>query len=219
VKHVLAAIVVLLALAGAARPALALPPEGPAAEAEHGGHEAGSEGAHEHYHPLDTGALFVQIFGFVILFGMLAYWVFPPVSEALGRRRAAIAKRFDDLERGLDQAAGGKRRAESELQNAERRSLDRMAEATKEGARLREELVEEGTSLAAKIHAKARVEAAIERAKLMLELRNEVVDVGFRAAEAVIREAMDEETQDRLVASFIDGLDAIPGLDGRKGAG
>lgn len=209
---------VLLALRGPVlaqeHPGAAPPGAEHSGDAEKGGHEGHAGGHAEHYHPLDPGALFVQFLGFAILFGILAYYVFPILGDALAKRREGIKKTFDDLERALDEAHRAKKKAEADLQAAERGSIDRLAQATKEGARLREELADEGTSQATKILHKAKIEAAVERAKLVLELRNEVVDLGLRAAEAVIREAMDAETQERLVAAFLDDVEAIPAEKG-----
>lgn len=188
---------------------------GEEAEAPEGGHAEG-EAAHEHYHPLDTGALFVQVLGFAILFGVLAYFAFPPAAEALGRRRERIRKTFEDLERERGAAERAKRDAETQLQQAERSSLERMEQAVREGVRLREELVAEGTALADQVHRKSQVEAAIERAKLSIELRNEVVALGFDAAEEVIRASMTDEVQAALVASFLDGLDGLSARGGKR---
>jgi F-type H+-transporting ATPase subunit b len=206
--------VLVLLLVFGARAALAderhgeLIPESPGAGAGEHAEEAGGDSA-EHYHPLDIRALFVQFLGFAILAAILGYFVVPSLAEALGARREKIRATFDGLERDRREAVEGAKAAEQQLSQAERTSIERIEQARREGGELREALVAEADEAAAKIVQKARTEAQIERAKMLLELRNEVVDVGFRAAESVIRATMDRETQSRLVERFLDDLDAV----------
>lgn len=214
------AIVLALALGLALEPLPApaqehMPPERPAGDrgevpGAHGEKEhAGGEAHGGHYHDIDLGAIGVQALGFAILFGILAYFAFPFVGDKLNARRRQIADTFDDLERRIDVAKKGKLDAETKLKEAERGSLARMEQAMKEGVRLRDQLLAEADEQAAKIAHKAKVEGAIERAKMLIELRNQVVEVGFAAAEAAIRETMDRETQKRLVERFLDDLEAL----------
>ena len=49
-------------------------------------------------------------------------------------------------------------------------------------------------------------EAEIEHQKMLLTLRNEVVDVSFSAAEKVLQQTVNREVQDALVERFLEDL-------------
>jgi F-type H+-transporting ATPase subunit b len=163
----------------------------------------------DHYHGLDVRALGVQLLGFTILAIILARYAVPPLAAALRARRERIRQGFAELEAEERTLTTGKAQAEAKLKDADRTAGERLERAFREGAELRDTLVREGEEAALKVGKKAKVEVEIERQKVRLALRNEVVSLSFRAAEGVLREAVDRATQDRLVDEFLAELDAV----------
>ena len=160
---------------------------------------------------IDIRALTVQIIGFVILAVILAKYAVPPAVAALRARSDRIRDELDALDREERAAAEAKSKAESGLKDVERTSIERMERAVKEGAELRDQLVREGDEGAEKVRYKAKLEIEIERQKMMLELRNEVVELSFEAAARVAKTVVDKETQDRLVDQFVENLESVAG--------
>ncbi len=203
-------VVVVVALAAAlAGPAagLARAEDKPAG----GGHGAAPEAAphDDHYHPMDLRAVAVQTLGFAILAILLGKFAIPILGKALRDRRDKIRDTLEGLERDEKSAVAAKSEAEARLKDVERGAADRIERALQEGHQLREQLTREGEEQAGKIAYKAKLEAEIERQKMLLELRNEVVDVAFSAARMVAAQAVDRQTQDALVDRYIDDLDDV----------
>jgi F-type H+-transporting ATPase subunit b len=197
----LAAMVLFLAAAGTAHAREEHPPGPPVP-----GH-AGEEGHKApHYHPRDDRAVLVQFIGFTILGLILVRFVFPLLGDALRKRREGIREGLETLERDEAKLHALKSASEKGVQDAERASLDRMQQAVKDGAAMKEQLIVEGDEAARKIAHKAKLEQEIERQKMVLELRNEVVDLSFTAAAGLLRTTVDRETQDKLVNDFLNEL-------------
>ncbi|RME76021.1 MAG: hypothetical protein D6776_02000 [Planctomycetota bacterium] len=179
-----------------------------AARAAETAHEAGAhaEGAH---HGLSPDALIVQFLGFAILVVVLVVWVFPVIGKALRARSERIERGFGELEDRQRTAREQLEQTERELAQIEARSLERMQQAEAEGIRLRDELVREGEQAARRIVERGQVEAHIERAKMVLDLRNEVVEICFAAAERVVAQQIGEAEQAALLERFFQELEGM----------
>lgn len=213
----------LVALSGASHAEKALEPEAeaPAAhEPEAGAHGAAAgahgEGAH---HGMNFEALIVQALGFTILVVLLGKFAVPVILRLLRGRQERIRTTFDELEGGVRDLDAKKSDLAARLRTIENEAEDRKGKAFVEGAALRESLVAEGEETAVQILSKAKLEGELEHDAMLIAFRKLFVSFTFDGAEAVVRDVMDEKTQDALVDRFLDAFDdAAPRMAASIGA-
>ncbi|GIW71953.1 MAG: hypothetical protein KatS3mg102_1495 [Planctomycetota bacterium] len=197
-RAVRAALAVWAVLAAAAPLAAALPAGAVPAAVAGGGHVGP-----------DLRAVVVQLLGLLIIAVILFVWVFPLLGRLLARRREGIAEGFRTLEQRREQAQQGAAAARRQLAEAERHSLELIQQAERRGVELREQLVREGTTAADHLLKRARLEAEIERAKMLFDTRNEVVQLSLQAAAEALASRVDEAAQQALLERFFAELDAL----------
>jgi F-type H+-transporting ATPase subunit b len=168
---------------------------------------AAAEGG-EH-HGVDLNAVIVQFLGFAVLALILIVWVVPIIAKALRGRSEGIAKTFTELDERKASAQQAAQDAETGLRDVETWSLERFKEAEASGLHLRNELEREGNTGARRIVDRAKLEAHIERAKMVLDTRNEVVHLTFDAVRRVLDEKVDAAAQDALLDRFFEELDEL----------
>ena len=71
---------------------------------------------------------------------------------------------------------------------------------------MREELVSKGRAEQEELLVRARREIGLERDKAVVELRREAVELSIAAASKVLERNLDNATDRRLVADFLQGL-------------
>jgi len=169
--------------------------------------------------PLDE--LIIGTLAFLIVFGLLARFVFPRVAKTLDERTAAIE--------------GGIKRAE-ETQEEAQRTLEsyraQLAEARHEAAQIRERAREEGAAIIAELREQAQAEARritqaanqqieADRERAVVQLRAEIGELATELAGRIVGEALaDDARQRRVIDRFLDELETASAEPaGRAGAG
>ena len=163
-----------------------------------------------------NGTFFVELIAFVIMFGILAKYVVPPINRAMTNRQDAIRQQFEELDQAKEEANSAKL-AELEAQ---------LADARHEAARIREEAREQGAAIVAEMreqaqteagriveHGKAQIEA--ERQQAVTSLRAEVGTLATNLAGRIVGESLDDDDrQGRVVERFLAELETPPGTPG-----
>ena len=185
----------------------------PAAESEAqevGGEEDGIEGVSEEAeatNPLvplgiNTGFLLAQILNFLLLFGLLTFFLWRPLMNMLDSRSTKIQKGLEDAAA----AANARRNAETEAEKilaAARADASRVVEE----ARARGEEVARGVEAQARtdaeaIRAEARARATDERDRQLADLRTQVASIAIAVSQRLIGESLDEKRQQALINDF-----------------
>lgn len=145
---------------------------------------------------------------FFIVVGLLVWKAGPAIKNAWNGR-------IERIEGELDAAADARQSAEAELNGVR----DRIANVDTERQRIVDEARQTAATLKAQLIERAQAEAAevaqrstsdIEAAKAqaLADLRSEVGALAMGAAEEVVRESLDAETQRSLVESYISRVGA-----------
>jgi F-type H+-transporting ATPase subunit b len=154
--------------------------------------------------------ILTHIVGFLIALWILRRFAWGPLLGVLEERRRKIKSDFD--------AAAGKRREAEEtadryaarLKDIETEARQKIQEAIAEGRRMAGEIREEARSEAHRIIEKARADLQRDLAKARVELKDQIVGMTVTATERIIRQSLDQEGQRRLIARFVDELEAAP---------
>lgn len=151
----------------------------------------------------NTGLMFWTLLIFIVLLVILSRFAFKPLTAAVEAREAALEKAIEDAKRDREEAA--------KLLEEQRRALDAaradaqrvIAEARTTGEKLRNEMLEQTKHQQQEMLERARVEIENERRRAIADLRREAVDLALVGASKVIERNLDNETNRRLVESFL----------------
>jgi F-type H+-transporting ATPase subunit b len=157
--------------------------------------------ADESNNPLlpNLAELVVGTLAFLIMFGFLAWKVFPRIS-------ATYAERADRIEGGIQRAE----RAQAEANAALEEYRQQLADARHEASQLREEARAQGQAIVDEMRARAQEEAerivarghevvAAERQQAIVALRSEVGRLAVELAGRIVGESLEDEARQRRV--------------------
>lgn len=161
---------------------------------------------------LPNGTFIVEVIAFLLMLGVLAKWVVPPINKAITARQEGIRKQFADLEQ-----------AKADARAAEEKYKGHLVEARHEAARIREQAREEGAAIIAEMRGQAQAESdrilkhahlqvEAERQQVIHQLRTQVGSMATTLAGRIVGESLEDDArQSRTVERFIASLESTSG--------
>ena len=163
---------------------------------------AGGEGGHA-----DGGALLKDFlyrsFNFVILVGLLAYFVSKPIRKGLAARSEGIEKSLADAEAARSEAEARFAEYDAKLSRAAQEIAEISAGIRREGELERDRIVANAREVAEKIKAEAERTAENEIARARAELRREAAKLAIELAEELLKKNFTSEDHERLVNEYM----------------
>ena len=135
-----------------------------------------------------NATLFAQTVVFLILAWFTMKFVWPPLIKAIDERAKKIAD-------GLAAADKGK----AELDAANKRSTQALAEARDEGAKRIADAEKRAMAVADEIKAQAQAEAENQAVKVRESLREEVAGLAVKGAEQILKREVDAKAHADLL--------------------
>jgi F-type H+-transporting ATPase subunit b len=151
--------------------------------------------------------LLVNIAGFLVVWWILARFVFGPVREIKAAREKEVADHLEAAEQQRHQMQAMRQEYEQRLALIEQEARDRIEEATRQAHLARDHILADARAQADRLISRGHAEIAREREKAMVELRDQVVDLAIDAAESVLRASLDEARHRQLARDFLDELE------------
>ena len=153
---------------------------------------------------INLPVLISQIISFLILFGLLRLVAYKPIMKMLDERSRRIKESMEQTDYIKEQAS-----------LAEKETVRRIEEASKEGQKLVDRAVQAGEEmkLKAKEEAKKEAETLITRARTEIgrerddaigELRKEFADITVMAAEKVIERSLDKKAHRQVIDKVLE---------------
>ena len=167
-----------------------------AAEAEHaaegGGHGKG-------WVSTDT----YRLLHFIVLAGGLFFLLRKPLSQALGARVKGIEDQLSDLEAQKAEAEKKLAAYNQKFAELEKESEGIVAEYVRQGEEAKIRILKEAEAAAdkLKVQAQKNIENEIQRAKARLQA--EILDKALSKAEALIKEKVNADDQEKLVDEYL----------------
>jgi len=153
--------------------------------------------------------IFKQTLNFLILVGVLVYFLRKPLSAFLAERTALLRKSIEDASRARDAAVEKLSAVEARLSGLSGKieELNRRmdGEAGEESRRLQEAALAE----IRRVQEQVQVAADQEVRKARQELRKEASVLSAKAAEEILSKTITPEDQDRMVRENIEKLREI----------
>lgn len=155
---------------------------------------------------IDPKVMAAQVTGFILLWILLARYLFRPMLALFDARRQAIKTTFEDAENERARAEESRADYEKRLAGMEAEARARMQEAVKEAQAAKNEILTDAKTRSEEILKRGQEDLAREREKTLAQLREEVVNISLDAAGKLIGESMDQPKHRKLVGDFIDRI-------------
>lgn len=139
-----------------------------------------------------------------ILFTMKFVW--PPLKEAMDKRRAEIAEGLAAAERGQQEQEEAQQRAEETVREARSKAAEIVDQANKRGNEIVEEAKETARAEGERIKQAAQSEAEQELTRAREQLRAEVGNLALSGAQRVLSREVDAAAHKRMLDELVSEL-------------
>ena len=151
----------------------------------------------------------VQLFGFLVLAGVLVKLVFPALGKILGGRTQGIEDTFKKIDTDTQETAKRIAEVKEKLAQVTQESQRRLQAALDDAQKTRTQLLADANAQVQAAMDKAKREILIERDKAVLELRQEATSLTLRAAEHLVQSTMSDPIHSNLVDKYLNQLDSV----------
>ena len=158
---------------------------------------------------LNLKEIIFVIINFLILAGVLGKFLYQPFLGALEARKQRIKETYDKAEIASRRADAKMAKYERRIANAEDEVRDILRDGKKQADQQAEEIIEEANRKAADIVKRAEEAAALEKAKAMDELREEIACMVIMAAEQVVGREVEREGHMAIIDEVIDKVRGV----------
>ena len=142
----------------------------------------------------------------VIVYLILKKFLFKPVNKMIDDRQ----KEIDDLYAGAEAAQAEantlKQNYDQRLAQAKETSAAIIRDATQEANRRSEEMLKQARSEADALREKASADIALERKKVLNDVKGDISRIALDIAEKVVERELDEKDQERLIDGFLQNM-------------
>lgn len=172
---------------------------------------------------INAGFLVVLLLNFIILTIVLYAWAYKPILKMLDDRKAKIAQGLEDARIAGEARANAEKQAAKILADAQADAARRVAEASQRAEQAAGAVRAAAEEEKARILKAAADDAAVEKTRVLADLRPQVTALSLAAAQQVIGSVLkkDEAYARSLVEEFFSGIkaDKVTILDGASAAG
>jgi F-type H+-transporting ATPase subunit b len=140
---------------------------------------------------------------FIILLFVLSKYAFGPITAAVRAREQALEDAIAGAKRDREEAAKLLEDHRKQLDASRGESQKLIADARAAAERVRTDLVEQAHQQQTEMLQRARTEIEAEKQRAIAEMRHEAVELAIAAAEKVIERNLDEQSNRKLVESFL----------------
>lgn len=145
---------------------------------------------------------------FAILYLVLRRYAFPAITAAVAAREKALADALESARRDREEAARLLAEHRKQIEAAREEAQRLLADARGAGEKIRADMLEQTRQQQQELLDRARREIAGERDRAIAELRREAVDLAIAGASKVIEKNLDDESNRRIVESFLSSVAA-----------
>lgn len=141
----------------------------------------------------------LSIIAVFVLFLALSYFLFNPAREFLKKRQDKIRDELEEARVSQEEAAALKKKYEDKLANINQEADDILNATRKKAMANENRIIAEARDEAARIVARAKIEAELEKKKVADEVKKEMVSLASVLAGKVIGATIDASSQDGLI--------------------
>ena len=154
-----------------------------------------------------VGVMIWTLIAFGVTIMLLRKFAFPPIQEALDKRRIAIEQSIDQAERTREEADSLLREYRERLREAREQADDIVVRARRSAEKVQEEAVAEAKQSREELLAQTRRDIEQETRRALDQIRREVADLTVLATEKVTRKTLDDADHRRLIEEALEEFD------------
>lgn len=153
----------------------------------------------------DVRDILIQLISTIVLFVVVRVFLWKPITNILETRREAMDKALEEANQSKEASIALELELQKEMNDAKVKVKEMMAKAELDANQRREEIIQD-----AKIEAKRRLEnleLELEQEKKNMEkdIKQEIVDIAFKAAEKIVAKEIDQEKYLVVVDEILKG--------------
>lgn len=147
----------------------------------------------------------VQIAATAILFIVVAVFLWKPITNILEKRREAIDKELEEANVAKANAIEVERQLNDELSNAKQRVKEMLDQAEKEANIKRDAIISQAREDAKHRMESLEVELEQEKKSMEKEIRQQIIDIAFEAAEKIVAKEVNRDKYIEIVDDILKG--------------
>ncbi|MGV7221639.1 MAG: F0F1 ATP synthase subunit B [Nitrospinales bacterium] len=151
-----------------------------------------------------SSLIFWSLLSFGVLLFALKKYAFPPIMEMLEEREKKISGDIKSAESLRAEAQELKNDYEKQLKTAHEKADTIVQLATEEAKKVQEKTLQETQAKSRQIKNDAEAEIAMNRNKLLAEVRGFAAELTIASTERIIKKSLDNSDKQRLVESSIE---------------
>ena len=155
---------------------------------------------------IDPATIILVLANTLILFLVLKHFLFDKVNKVIDDRKNEVVETF----KRADEAEANAKQMELEytekLNKAKEESAEIVKAATKKAQVRSDEIIADAKAEAKSIVDNAGAEIEREKKIAINQIKDEIADIAFSAAEAVIEKEINTKDNEKLIESFIDSV-------------
>lgn len=157
-----------------------------------------------------NGTLIAEIIAFLLMLGVLAKWVYPPIIKAAQARQNQIKQQLEQAEKARKEADQRLQAAQEEIQKARIQAGQIIEQANRAAERIQQEAQEKAKDEARRIVEGASRDIDAERQRAIHAIRLQMADIVTGAVRRIVGESLDGERQRQLIEAAIDEVEKEP---------
>jgi F-type H+-transporting ATPase subunit b len=157
-----------------------------------------------------NGTLIAEIIVFLVMLGIMAKWVYPPVMRLAEQREKTIEaalRQAQEAETRLTEVRG---EVERMLEDARAQAREVLARAHRDATAEAEEVRTKARRDAEAFLARAQNDIIAERDRALRELRSQIGTLVVAAAGKVIGDAIDAKAHEKLIERSLEAVESLP---------
>lgn len=135
----------------------------------------------------------IQLAATIILFIIIAIFFWKPITRILEQRRETIDKELEDAKQAKENALKVEASLQSELSNAKARVKELIDNAEKDANIRREIIINDAKEEARRRLENLEAELQHEKEKMAKDIKKEIVDIAFAAAEKIVAKEINQD--------------------------
>jgi len=161
--------------------------------------------------PLQINAtLVVEFVAFLVMLGILARWVYPPVMRAAEARQRQVAEQLEAADKARKEAEDRLQEAEKTVQEARVRAGQVIERANRAAEQIQQEAQEKAREEARRIVEAASRDIDAERQRAIQSIRLQMADIVIEAVRRIVGESLDGERHRKLIEATIEQVEGKP---------
>ncbi len=158
---------------------------------------------------LNFKLLFIQLFGFLILFWLLKKFLFGRVMEMVQKRGDEIRSAYEENERTRDEVKSLQSEYQQKLQEARKEAEEIIQSATEKAEKAGQEIITKTRQEADDLRKRGLAEIEQEKQKVISEVRTDVVNLSVEIAKRLIEKSVEKQDAEKLADDVIKKLGGV----------